>query len=84
MVRSGQWDSVLGTDGAYVPTRPERARWHRPGHGCHRAKRALWQDQWRDAKGLRFYLMDEELIVHGFSGHQVQNEEQLGEVALCH
>jgi hypothetical protein len=45
---------VLGIDGAYVPTRPERARGRRPGQGRHRAKRALWRGQWRDAKGFRF------------------------------
>jgi hypothetical protein len=70
---------VLGIDGAYVPTRPERARGRRPGHGRHRAKGALWQGQWRDAKGFRFYLLDGERIVHVLSWHQVQNEEQLGE-----
>jgi hypothetical protein len=69
---------VLGIDGAYVPTRPECARGRRPGHGRHRAKRALWRGQWRDAKGFRFYLMDGDRIVHVLSWHQVQNEEQLG------
>src|SRR6267143_4145884 len=70
---------VLGIDGAYVPTRPESARGRRPGQGRHRAKRALWQGQWRDAKGFRFYLMDGDRIVHVLSWHQVQNEAQLGE-----
>jgi len=70
---------VLGIDGAYVPTRPASARGRRPGHGRHRAKRALWRGQWRDAKGFRFYLLDGERIVHVLSWHQVQNEEQLGE-----
>jgi hypothetical protein len=70
---------VLGIDGAYVPTRPECARGRRPGHGRHRAKRALWQGQWRDAKGFRLYLLDGERIVHVLSWHQVHNEEQLGE-----
>ena len=70
---------VLGIDGAYVPTRPESARGRRPGQGRHRAKRALWRGQWRDAKGFRFYLMDGDRIVHVLSWHQVQNEEQLGE-----
>ena len=69
---------VLGIDGAYVPTRPESARGRRPGQGRHRAKRALWRGQWRDAKGFRFYLMDGDRIVHVLSWHQVQNEEQLG------
>jgi Uncharacterised protein family (UPF0236) len=70
---------VLGIDGAYVPTRPESARGRRPGQGRHRAKRALWHGQWRDAKGFRFYLMDGERIVHVLSWHQVQTEDQLGE-----
>ena len=70
---------VLGIDGAYVPTRPESARGRRPSQGRHRAKRALWRGQWRDAKGFRFYLMDGDRIVHVLSWHQVQNEEQLGE-----
>jgi Transposase len=70
---------VLGIDGAYVPTRPESARGRRPGQGRHRAKRALWRGQWRDAKGFRLYLLDGERIVHVLSWHQVQNEEQLGE-----
>jgi len=81
-VAAGRWRRpvlVLGIDGAYVPTRPECARGRRPGPGRHRAKRALWHGQWRDAKGFRFYLLDGERIVHVLSWHQVQNEEQLGE-----
>jgi uncharacterized protein UPF0236 len=70
---------VLGSDGAYVPTRPESARGRRPGQGRHRAKRSLGRGQWRDAKGFRLYLMDGDRIVHVLSGHQGQNEEQLGE-----
>ena len=81
-VAAGRWRRpvlVLGMDGAYVPTRPESARGHRPGPGRHRAKRALWRGQWRDAKGFRFSLMDGERIVHVRSGHQGHNEEQRGE-----
>ena len=70
---------VLGIDAASVPTRPECARGRRPGPGRHRAKRALWRGQWREATGLRLYLMDGERIVQVLSGPQVQNEEQLGE-----
>lgn len=70
---------VLGIDGAYVPTRPEHARGRRPGRARQRARRALWQGQWRDAKGFRFYLLDGDRIVHLLSWHQVQNEAQLGE-----
>jgi len=81
-VAAGRWRRpvlVLGIDGAYVPTRSECARGRRPGPGRHRAKRALWHGQWRDAKGFRFYLLDGERIVHVLSWPQVQNEEQLGE-----
>ncbi len=70
---------VLGIDGAYVPSRPESARGRRPGQARHRARRAQWQHEWREAKGLRFYLLDGERIVHVLSWHQVQNEQDLGE-----
>jgi hypothetical protein len=70
---------VLGIDGAYVPTRPDRARERRPGPRGKRAKRACWRGQWRDAKGFRCYLLDGARIVHLLSWHQVQTEEQLGE-----
>src|SRR5438445_13495010 len=58
-----------------VPT----ARAPRPGPRGKRARRVLWCGQWRDAKGLRFSLLDGERIVHLLSWHQVQNEEQRGE-----
>src|SRR6266446_25867 len=70
---------VLGIDGAYVPTRPDSAREPQEGRRHTRAKRARWRGQWRDAKGVRFYLLDGERIVHVLSWHQVQNEAQLGE-----
>ena len=70
---------VLGIDGAYVPTRPESARQRQSGQRRCRARRASWRGQWRDAKGFRFYLIDDEHIVHLLSWHQVHNEEQLGE-----
>ncbi len=70
---------VLGIDGAYVPTRPDSARTPGEGRRGQRARRARWRGQWRDAKGLRFSLLDGERIVHVLSWHQVQNEEQLGE-----
>ena len=41
-------------------------------------RRASWHGQWREAKGFRFYLIDDERIVHLLSWHPVQNEEQLG------
>jgi hypothetical protein len=70
---------VLGIDGAYVPTRPDRARTPGKGRRGKRARRARWRGQWREAKGFRFYLLDGERIVHVLSWHQVQNEAQLGE-----
>jgi hypothetical protein len=81
-VAAGSWRRpvvVLGIDGAYVPTRPDSAREHRPEPRGKRAKRALWRGQWRDAKGFRFYLLHGERIVHLLSWHQVQNERELGE-----
>ena len=70
---------VLGIDGAFVPTRPESARGRRPGQKRSRAKRPQWQGAWRDAKGFRFYLIDEGRIVHLLSWHQVQDEADLGD-----
>jgi hypothetical protein len=55
---------VLGIDGAYVPTRPESARQRQDGQRRCRARRASWHGQWRDAKGFRFSLIDDERIVH--------------------
>jgi len=70
---------VLGIDGAYVPSRPESARGRCPGQARHRARRARWRHEWREAKGFRFYLLDGERIVHVLSWHQVSNEQDLGE-----
>src|SRR5688500_13160666 len=70
---------VLGIDGAFVPTRPESARGRRPGQKRSRAKRPQWKGTWRDAKGFRFYLLDEGRIVHLLSWHQVQDEADLGD-----
>jgi hypothetical protein len=84
-VAAGKWRRpvvVLGIDGAYIPTRPESARKRRSrqrGFRAKRTKQALWHGHWRDAKGFRFYLLDDERIVHLLSWHQVQNEAQLGE-----
>jgi uncharacterized protein UPF0236 len=68
---------VLAIDGAYVPTRPERARGGRGGRKKIRAKRAHWQGEWREAKGFRFYLVAAERIVHLLSWHQIQDDEEL-------
>jgi hypothetical protein len=68
---------VLAIDGADVPTRPETAKGHGAGRKRVRAKRAHWQGQWREAKGFRFYLVDDDRIVHLLSWHQIQDEEAL-------
>jgi hypothetical protein len=70
---------VLGIDGASVPPRPASAREPQEGRRHTRAKRARWRGQGRDAKGLRFSLLDGERIVHVLSWHHVQTDEQLGE-----
>ena len=62
-----------------MPTRPDRAREHRPGPRGKRARRALWRGQWRDAKGLRFSLLDGERSVHLLRWPQGHNERELGE-----
>jgi hypothetical protein len=68
---------VLAIDGAHVPTRPERAQGSRPGRKKQRAKRAHWQGQWREAKGFRCYLVDDDRIIHLLSWHQIQSDEEL-------
>jgi hypothetical protein len=68
---------VLAIDGADVPTRPDAAKGPRPGRKTHRAKRARWHGQWREAKGFRFYLVDDDRIVHLLSWHQIQDDEEL-------
>jgi len=68
---------VLAIDGADVPTRPETAKGRRRGRKRQRAKRARWTGQWREAKGFRFYLVDDDRIVHLLSWHQIQDDEAL-------
>jgi hypothetical protein len=68
---------VLAIDGADVPTRPDVAKGRRPGRKQRRAKRARWHGQWREAKGFRFYLVDDDRIVHLLSWHQIQSDEEL-------
>src|ERR671918_2070580 len=70
---------VLAIDGAHVPTRPARARGPGKGRKRHRARRARWQGEWKEAKGFRFYLVDKERIVHVLSWHQIQSDAQVGE-----
>ena len=68
---------VLGIDGADVATRPESAKGSGRGRKKHRAKRARWKGEWREAKGFRIYLVDGDRIVHLLSWHQIQNEAEL-------
>jgi hypothetical protein len=70
---------VLAVDGGDVPTRPESAKGTRPGRKKVRARRGRWKGEWREAKGFRCYLVDDNRIVHLISWHQVQSEEELGE-----
>jgi hypothetical protein len=67
---------VLAIDGAYVPTRPEQATESVTGRQRPRAKRAGWQGEWKEAKGVRFYVVERERIVHLLSWHQVQTDEE--------
>jgi hypothetical protein len=70
---------VLAIDGAYVPTRPEPAKGSVTGHRRPRAKRAGWQGEWKEAKGFRCYLVDQERIVHVLSWHPVHTDEEAAE-----
>jgi hypothetical protein len=70
---------VLGIDGAYVPTRPEQAKGPVTGRRRTRAKRAGWQGAWKEAKGFRFYVVDQERIVPLLSWHQVQTDDEAAE-----
>jgi hypothetical protein len=67
---------VLAIDGADVPTRPETAKGRRTGRKKARAKRARWTGAWREAKGVRFYLIADNRIVQVLSWHQVQTDEE--------
>jgi hypothetical protein len=69
---------VLAIDGAFVPTRPAQAKGEATGRQRTRARRAGWQGEWKEAKGFRFYLVDQERIVHVLSWYQVAREEDVG------
>lgn len=70
--------AVLALDGAMVPTRPQSAKGSRPGRRRQRAHRARWKGEYREAKGFRLFLVDEERIVHLISWHQVGDDKELG------
>lgn len=68
---------VMAIDGADVPTRPETAKGTRPGRKKVRARRARWKGQYREAKGVRLFLVDEDRIIHLLSWHQIQTDDEL-------
>ncbi len=59
---------VLAIDAADVPSRPETAKGTRPGRKKSRARRKRWQGEYREAKGFRFYLVDEVTLARLFCG----------------
>ena len=69
---------VLAIDGAFVPTRPAQAKGEATGRRRARARRAGWQGEWKEAKGFRFYLVDQERIVHMLSWYRVAGDEDVG------
>ena len=69
---------VLAADAADVPSRPEAAKGTRPGRKNSRAHRRRWKGQYYEAKGFRFYLVDDDRIVHLLSWHQVGDEAAFG------
>jgi hypothetical protein len=70
---------VLAIDGAEVPTRLETAKGQRPGRKRARAKQPRWRGEWREAKGLRFYLLVDDRIVQVLSWHQSQTDAEAAE-----
>lgn len=69
---------VLASDAAGVPSRPESAKGTRPGRKNSRARRRRWKGEDYQAKGFRFYLVDDDRIVHLISWHQVCDEAAFG------
>lgn len=69
-------DGPLAIDGAEVPPRPETAQGRRPGPQQVRAKRARWTGEWREAKGVRLYLLAADRMIQVLSWHQVQTDEE--------
>lgn len=69
---------VLAIDAADVPSRPPTAKGTRPGRKKSRARRRRWKGAYQEAKGFRFYLVDDERIVQLISWHQVGDEETFG------
>jgi hypothetical protein len=58
---------MIGLDGAHAPTRPEPSPRKGPrGKG-----------EWKEVKGFRLYLLDNERIIHLISWHQIKNDKEL-------
>ncbi len=57
---------MLAIDGAHTPTRPQPSAW--------KGKRG--KGEYKEDKGFRLYLIDNDRIIHLISWHQVQDEEQ--------
>jgi hypothetical protein len=69
---------VLAIDGAFVPMRPEQAKEQATGRQRTRATRAPWEGEWKEAKGFRFSLVDQERIVPVLSWYQVCKDDDVG------
>lgn len=69
---------VLAIDAADVPSRPETAKGTRPGRKKTRARRRRWQGEYHEAKGFRFYLVDDDRIEQLISWHQMGDEQAFG------
>lgn len=60
---------MIGIDGAHAPTRPEPSPRKGPrGKG-----------EWKEVKGFRMYLLDNDRIVHLISWHQIMSDKELAE-----
>ena len=69
---------VLAIDAADVPSRPDTAKGTRPGRKKSRARRSRWKGEYHEAKGFRFYLVDDERIEQLISWHQMGDEQAFG------
>ena len=58
---------MIGIDGAHAPTRPEPSKRKGPrGKG-----------EWKEVKGFRIYLIEDERIIHLISWHQIKDDKEL-------
>ena len=62
---------MLALDGAHVPMRPEPIPHPRKG------KRE--EGKWKEIKGFRLYLIDDQSIVHLMSWHRVCRDDELAQ-----